>query len=199
MSMLRTLAVSALIWLLAGCSPEPEKPAPPAAPQAGSSTGAAPVGQAGGQPSAAAPASDAVPVDVAAAPLQVFKSPTCGCCAYWVDHMRESDFKLEVTDMEALTELKQRLGIARELQSCHTTQTADGRYFFEGHVPAPVVAKFLASPPANAVGLAVPAMPIGSPGMEMDDRFQPYDVLVVYENGTTGVFARMETQSQQYN
>lgn len=196
--MLRILSVPALICLLVGCSPEPDKPEPPAAPQAQPATPAVPQ---------TPPATPSEPVSgtapeaapVAAGTLQVYKSPTCGCCAYWVDHMREADFKLAVTDLDTLAELKQKLGIAPELQSCHTTQTADGRYFFEGHVPAPVVAKFLASPPANAVGLTVPAMPIGSPGMEMGDRFTPYDVLVVYENGSTDVFARMETQAQQYN
>lgn len=186
--MLRCVSVAALIWLLAGCSPEPDKPEPPAAPQVQTEQAAA----------QSAPVATAAVAPVAEG-LQVYKSPTCGCCGLWVDHMREADFQLTVTDVQSLTELKQKLGVPVDLQSCHTTQTPDGKYYFEGHVPAPVVAKFLASPPANAVGLAVPNMPVGSPGMEMGDRFMPYDVLVVFDNGSTDVFARMEDQAAQYN
>ena len=74
------------------------------------------------------------------------------------------------------------------MQSCHTGVSADG-YFFEGHIPAKFVTAFLANPPENAAGLAVPGMPAGSPGMEMGDRFNPYSVILVKKDGTTEVYA----------
>ncbi len=121
--------------------------------------------------------------------LAVTKSPDCGCCGAWVDHMRKAGFEVEVQDVtdEALTELKQRLGLSPEQTSCHTGRIAG--YVIEGHVPAADVRRLLAERPV-ARGLAVPGMPVGSPGMEMGDMRDPYDTLLIGPDGEASVFAR---------
>lgn len=123
---------------------------------------------------------------IAATPtIKVYKSPTCGCCALWVDHMREAGFELDVEDTDDMIGVKVDAGLPLQLQSCHTA-LVDG-YVFEGHIPAEVIARFLAEKP-SASGLAVPGMPIGSPGMEFGDRVDPYDVLRFDAAGTTSVY-----------
>ena len=126
----------------------------------------------------------------AEAPLvTVTKSPTCGCCADWVAHMREAGFEVEVEDVSqgTLYRLKARLGLTPELASCHTATV--GGYVVEGHVPAEDVRRLLAERP-EARGLAVPGMPVGSPGMEIGDRRDPYDTLLIGRDGGTSIFAR---------
>jgi hypothetical protein len=120
--------------------------------------------------------------------VAVAKSPTCGCCGAWVDHMRAAGFEVRVEDMsdEALAALKQRLGLLPEQTSCHTAQV-DG-YFIEGHVPADDVRRLLAERP-DARGLAVPGMPAGSPGMEMGEMRDPFDTLLIAPNGEASIFA----------
>lgn len=117
----------------------------------------------------------------------VFKSPTCGCCAAWVTHMQQAGFTVESRDVsqQALGAIKAQAGVPRALSSCHTA-FVDG-YFIEGHVPAPDVARLLSERP-GALGLTVPGMPIGSPGMEMGDRRDPFDSLLVLKGGGTQVF-----------
>ena len=132
-----------------------------------------------------------------AIPLDVYKSPTCGCCGLWVDHAAERGFSLSTLHPADLNKLKAGKGIAPEVQSCHTAVSAEG-YVFEGHIPARFIRDFLAEPPAGARGLAVPAMPVGSPGMEVDDRFMAYDVLLLKDDGSTEVYARVTTPAQQY-
>jgi len=127
--------------------------------------------------------SDAAPQD---GPLVVvYKSPTCGCCSKWVDHMRAAGFRLEVHDVDNLAAIKAQHGVTHDLQSCHTA-LVDG-YVFEGHVPAEDIRRFLAERPEYA-GLAVPGMPMGSPGMEgpYKDR---YDVVAFRRDGTRVVYA----------
>ena len=118
--------------------------------------------------------------------LEIYKSPWCGCCDAWVEHMRAAGFTAQVKELEDLTPLKAMLDIAPELQSCHTA-IVDG-YVVEGHVPARDVSRLLAERP-DAIGLAVPGMPIGSPGMEQRDMREPYDV-VVFTADKRSVFAR---------
>lgn len=120
--------------------------------------------------------------------LYVAKSPTCGCCTAWVDHMRAAGFKAQVQDVsdEWLYQMKGRLGVTRELASCHTARI-DG-YVIEGHVPAADVARLLEERP-DAVGLTAPGMPIGSPGMEMGGEVEPHDILLIRRDGSTEVFA----------
>ncbi len=112
--------------------------------------------------------------------MHVYKSPYCGCCAAWIDHMREAGFTVKVTDLENVAPAKAHFGIAGDLQSCHTA-VVDG-YVIEGHVPAPDVKRLLAERP-QATGLSVPGMPIGSPGMEQGDRQEPYEVVLFGSDG----------------
>jgi hypothetical protein len=128
-----------------------------------------------------------VPGEEAPPLMTVYKSPTCGCCAAWVEHLEASGFRVEVVDVEDLSAVKAQYGIPDSLSSCHTGVV--GEYVVEGHVPAADVQRLLRERP-EAGGLAVPGMPVGSPGMESPDgRTEPYEVLLVGEGGTS-VFAR---------
>lgn len=121
--------------------------------------------------------------------LTVVKSPTCGCCSAWVRHMREAGFVVETFDVGAaeLEGYKRMAGLPESLWACHTARI--GSYVVEGHVPAADVARLLADAP-EALGLAVPGMPVGSPGMEMGDRRDPFDTLLVLRDGSTRVYVR---------
>jgi hypothetical protein len=123
------------------------------------------------------------------APLvEVWKSPSCGCCKVWVAHMESSGFRVSVHDV-GNTGMRGRLGIPLALGSCHTARVAG--YALEGHVPARDVQRLLKARPV-AIGLAVPGMPVGSPGMdgpEYGSRRDPYDVLLVAMDGATSVFS----------
>lgn len=131
------------------------------------------------------------------AALTVYKSPTCGCCEDWITHMEGEGFETAIEHPSRMATIKAQLGIAPEYASCHTGVSEEG-YIFEGHVPAKLVRQFLNSPPENALGLAVPRMPVGSPGMEMGERFDPYDVLLLKTDGSSEIYARIETPEQQY-
>ena len=114
-------------------------------------------------------------------PIHVSKSPTCGCCAGWVDHVRGAGFHVRVTEMADLTALKTRLQVPPALASCHTAEV-DG-YVIEGHVPAGAIRRLLAQRP-KAKGLAVPGMPIGSPGMESPGaKNESYEVILFGPSG----------------
>lgn len=144
----------------------------------------------GGRTAASPPANAMVDATLAATiaetpTIKVYKSPTCGCCALWVDHMREAGFELDVEDTDDMIDVKVDAGLPLQLQSCHTALV--GGYVFEGHIPAEVIARFLAEKP-SASGLAVPGMPIGSPGMEFGDRVDPYDVLQFDAAGNTSIY-----------
>jgi hypothetical protein len=95
--------------------------------------------------------------------IDVIKSPYCGCCAQWVEHLRANGFTVRVTDVEDLDPVARQHGVPDELRSCHTATV--GGYVIEGHVPAADIRRLLDERP-QATGLAVPGMPIGSPGME---------------------------------
>jgi len=116
----------------------------------------------------------------------VYKSPTCGCCSKWVAHLEEHGFTVKTVDMTEVASVKARLGVPGSLVSCHTASV--GSYIVEGHVPADVVLQLLEEQPEIA-GLAVPGMPIGSPGMEGPNP-QPYDILAFDEQGSQHVYAR---------
>lgn len=121
------------------------------------------------------------------AEITVYRSPTCGCCIAWVEHLQRAGFGVEVVDVNQnqLYALKARLGLTVELASCHTAILGD--YFIEGHVPAGDIARLLEERPP-AAGLAVPGMPIGSPGMEMGDEKEAFDTLLVLEDGSTEIY-----------
>jgi hypothetical protein len=121
-----------------------------------------------------------------AAQLTVMKSPYCGCCAKWIEHVQQHGFTVKVVDTEDMASVKKRLGVPDRLASCHTTMA--GGYFIEGHVPAADIKRLLAQKP-KATGIAVPGMPAGSPGMEAAGK-EPYATVLVRADGTTGIFAR---------
>lgn len=126
---------------------------------------------------------------VAAPRVEVWKSPTCGCCKGWIEHMRANGFRVETHDT-GNAEARERLGIAERYASCHTAVV--GGYAIEGHVPADAIRRLLNEKPA-ALGLAAPGMPIGSPGMdgpEYGGRKDAYDVLLVRRDGTSSVYRR---------
>lgn len=131
--------------------------------------------------------------------LEVYKSPTCGCCGLWVEHAEERGFEIQVhhRDNDELTMEKLRRGIGLRYHSCHTAVAADGSVF-EGHIPAFLIHQYLAAKPADSIGLAVPAMPIGSPGMEVGDRLQPYDVYLLKADGSSELFTRITEFAEQY-
>jgi len=120
--------------------------------------------------------------------IEVWKSATCQCCGAWVKHLEANGFTVKVNAAEpsTLASLKRQAGVGDKLASCHTAMI-DG-YVIEGHVPATDIKRLVAERP-EAIGLAVPGMPVGSPGMEQGAEFEPYDVLLVKKDGTTEAFA----------
>jgi len=127
-----------------------------------------------------------VSAPAAAAELTVYKTPWCGCCSSWADHMRANGHSVTTKEVDDLDAIKRMAGVPEPLQSCHTA-VVDG-YVIEGHVPAEDIARLLTERP-DAKGLAVPGMPIGSPGMEggSPDR---YDVMLFRPDGSADVYAR---------
>ena len=114
--------------------------------------------------------------------ISVTKGPGCECCEGWAKHLRESGFSVTVTESTELNAHKARLGIPADLRTCHTAQV--GKYVLEGHVPAPAVRYLLHEQPQNVTGLAVPGMPVGSPGMEVPGTpAEEYSVVIF---GPTG-------------
>ena len=140
------------------------------------------------------PADTTAAVNVSATPavaesivaMTVYKSPTCGCCSAWVDHVRQAGFRVTVVDTTNLEPIKARYGILPGHGSCHTAIV--GGYVIEGHVPAPDIHRLLALQP-EITGLAVPGMPVGSPGMEGPVP-QRYDVLAFTRDGSSRVWAK---------
>ncbi len=121
--------------------------------------------------------------------LEVWKDPNCGCCQDWVIHMQAKGFDVKVHD-SGNSAARKRLGVPDQLGSCHTARV--GGYAIEGHVPAREVQRLLRERPA-AIGLAVPGMPVGSPGMDgaiYGERKDPYDVVLIGRNGGTRVYQR---------
>lgn len=137
----------------------------------------------------ATPTSTAPVADEAALPLLVVhKSPSCGCCGLWVEHMQQAGFPVEVRDTVEPNAIKERLGVPYGKGSCHTAEVAG--YVVEGHVPADDVKRLLAERP-DAMGLVLPGMPLGSPGMETPDgRTDAYTVELIANDGTTSTFAQ---------
>jgi hypothetical protein len=133
-----------------------------------------------------APASAA---DTASPSIEVWKSATCSCCGAWVKHLEANGFAVKVNDTTtgALASLKRQAGIGDKLASCHTAKI-DG-YIIEGHVPGTDIKRLVAERP-DAIGLTVPGMPVGSPGMEQGMEFEPYDVLLIKKDGGTETFAK---------
>lgn len=119
------------------------------------------------------------------AEVTVYKSPACGCCRGWVEHMRRAGFVVKAQDVEDIQVVKTTYGLPLKLASCHTSIA--GGYVLEGHIPAEVVERVLRERPKIA-GLAVPGMPVGSPGMEQGNRRDPYDIVAFDKQGKTTVY-----------
>ena len=128
--------------------------------------------------------------------LEVYKDPACGCCGNWVAYMEDNGFTAQTHDTSNLSEIKSKYGIAPQYRSCHTAVSSEG-FVFEGHIPAKFIHQFLSERPDDAIGLAVPAMPVGSPGMEVENKFMPYQVLLIKANGDAEVYADIGTKEEQ--
>jgi len=118
--------------------------------------------------------------------VDVYKDPTCGCCVNWVAHLRKNGFTVKSTDVANIADVKTKYKVPNQARSCHTA-VVDG-LVIEGHVPAADVQRLLKERPVGIIGLAVPGMPVGSPGMEGANP-QPYDVLAFDGAGRTKVYA----------
>jgi hypothetical protein len=128
--------------------------------------------------------------------LNVYKLESCGCCVGWIEHMQQRGFASTIIHPRDITGVKDELGVLPQWQSCHTAVTQEG-FVFEGHIPAKYITRFLASPPPNALGLAVPGMPMGAPGMEMANRFIAYDIILMNKDGSSEVYARVKSKADQ--
>lgn len=117
--------------------------------------------------------------------ITVWKNPDCGCCKEWIAHLQKNGFEVLAKDVPDTAPIRQKLGLPAKFGACHTAQM--GAYVLEGHVPAQEVRRLLREQP-RAVGLAVPGMPVGSPGMEVGKRQDPYDVLLVLADGSSRVY-----------
>jgi hypothetical protein len=119
--------------------------------------------------------------------ITVVKTPACGCCTDWVTHLRRAGFRVTVTDVADVTPTARRLGVPDDLRSCHTASV--GGYAIEGHVPAADIRRLLRERPA-AAGIAVPGMPMGSPGMEHGGHREAYRTILFTRAGRRTVFAQ---------
>jgi hypothetical protein len=153
-------------------------------------------GASGNDDAGAATSATAVAAPSEDAALAVYKSPTCGCCVKWIDGLNAQGLRTVVQHPDDLDAIKARLGIAPVYRSCHTAVSKQG-YFFEGHVPAKFIRRFLAERPPGATGLTVPGMPVGSPGMEVDDKFMPYEVWMLKADGTKETYAVIQSPADQ--
>ena len=175
--LLRRSGLLALALLVAACAPE----SPESAPDAGAA--AAPAASAAtAAPERTAATSDALPA------LLVYKSPTCGCCEGWIEHLKDHGYPVEVRDVANVIPVKSDVGLPGNLASCHTA-LVEG-YVVEGHVPEEALAKLLAERP-DIAGIAVPGMPIGSPGMEGPNPV-PYTVYAFDRAGNQSVFMEID-------
>ena len=120
--------------------------------------------------------------------MTVYKSPFCGCCVSWIAQMKEKGFDITVIEKENFDDLKASKGITSQTASCHTA-LIDG-YVIEGHVDYSAIEKLLTEKPKDIIGLTVPGMVVGSPGMEMGDKKDPYNILSIKKDGTTEVYEK---------
>ena len=119
--------------------------------------------------------------------VTVYKSASCGCCSNWVEHMRAAGFQIASHDVDDIDAVKKKNGVPADLESCHTALV--GGYVVEGHVPADLVKRLLAERP-KIVGLAVPGMPVGAPGMEVPGQSASYNVISFDQAGQHKIYAR---------
>lgn len=118
--------------------------------------------------------------------IDVYKSPSCGCCGKWIEHLKKAGFKVETHEVTNIPGTRKQLGMPDKYGSCHTAKA--GGYVVEGHVPAADIQRLLAEKP-KVIGLAVPSMPPGSPGMDIPNS-PPYETLLIQTDGSSRVFAK---------
>lgn len=126
------------------------------------------------------------PVFAGSTDVVVYKSPSCGCCADWVSHLKQNGFSVEVHNQRDMRSIKEKMGVPGRLQSCHTAKV--GGYIIEGHVPAVDITRLIKNKP-KIKGLAVPGMPMGSPGMD-GPRKDAYNVLTFQASGEVSIYSR---------
>ena len=126
----------------------------------------------------------------AQADFVVYKNAQCMCCDVWVEHMQAAGYTLDLQVTQTMDAVKAEHGLGPRLQSCHTAVHRESGLVFEGHIPARHVTALIEAPEPGAKGLTVPGMPIGSPGMEMGSRKDPYNVLLLSEGGKVSLYAR---------
>jgi hypothetical protein len=130
--------------------------------------------------------------------IEVYKNPTCSCCKKWITHLEDSGIQSLIRNRRDLSVIKDNKGIEPRYRACHTAISKDG-YIFEGHVPAKVIKQFLnAKHPNTVIGLSVPGMPVGSPGMEVEDKFQPYKILILKSDGTNEIYYEVQSYKEQF-
>lgn len=130
--------------------------------------------------------------------LTVYKDPNCECCTKWITHLNTEGLHTNASASFNLEAVKNKYQIPINLRSCHTSVSTQG-FVFEGHVAAHYIRQFLTHTPKNGVGLVVPGMPSGSPGMEIGNKFMPYQILLLNRNGSTEVYADIKNAAQQFN
>ncbi|MCI2283504.1 DUF411 domain-containing protein [Colwellia sp. MSW7] len=130
--------------------------------------------------------------------LDVYKSPTCGCCKEWNSHIDDNSFQSKAHNQNDISIIKEKHGIEPCYRSCHTAISNDG-YAFEGHVLAKIIQQFLQEQHSDdVIGLSVLTMSLGSLGMEVDDKFHPYKVLSLKTDGSDEVYASVQTSQEQF-
>lgn len=129
--------------------------------------------------------------------LFVYHPPTCGCCKKWISHIGDESIGAHLKDYSSLSFIKNKYDIKPNYCSCHTAMTKNG-FAFEGHVPAKFIKQFLSENHADAIGLSVPAIPVGSPEMEVDERFMPNKILILLKDGSCNVYAEVNTYKEQF-
>lgn len=135
------------------------------------------------------PAPAAAPI-----PVTVYKTPNCGCCTLWAEHMQENGFAVDVKMVSETQSLRSHLGIPDRLASCHTAVVGD--YWVEGHVPADLIARLLAESPSHVEGIAAPGMPLGSPGMEAPNA-STYEVVTLDDQGAVEVYETVRGRTEK--
>lgn len=129
--------------------------------------------------------------------LTVYKSATCGCCVKWIDHIEHNQLSVKAVNSIQLNTQKDQYKVPSNYRSCHTAVSQDG-FVFEGHIPAKFIKQFLGEKPANQLGLVVPGMPVGSPGMEYQNKFNPYVIMAFDEEGTLTPYAKVNHYQEQF-
>jgi len=130
--------------------------------------------------------------------LEVYKSPACNCCKNWISHINKNGIKSEVYHRGDISVIKNKKGIEPSYRSCHTAISKNG-YVFEGHIPTKFIQQFLDERHADdVIGLSVPGMKMGTPGMEVGDKFMPYQILLLKNEGASELYVAVNSSKGQY-